>query len=206
MKVYEFEGFPNPARIRIALAEKNATAQVTFVSIDVPGGEHRTPGYLAKNPSGTVPALELDDGTVISECTAITEFIDHTFDGASLTGRNPKDRALIHMMQRRGETRLLDAVGSYFHHATPGLGPSIEVYQNADWGKKQREVALAGMRYFNHVLEAQPYVAGETFSMADITVFAGLGFAKFAEIEVPADCSHLIDWQTQVSQRPSMAS
>jgi len=205
MKIYEFNGFPNPARVRIALAEKNALDKVSFISIDVPNGEHRQAAYLAKNPSGTVPALELDDGTVISECTAITEFIDHTFEGPTLTGQNPKERAVIHMMQRRGETRLLDAVGAFFHHATPGLGPAIETYQNADWGIKQKEVALAGMHYFDHELGAQSFIAGESFSMADITVFAGLGFADFAKIEVPASCVNLIAWRERISQRPSVA-
>jgi glutathione S-transferase len=205
LKVYEFQGFPNPARVRIALAEKNALDQVQFVSVDVPGGEHRGAAYLAKNPSGTVPALELDDGTVVSECTAITEFIDHQFPGPRLSGETPRQRAVIHMMQRRAEQRVLDAVGAYFHHATPGLGPQIELYQNADWGRRQRQVAIEGMRYFDQVLAASPYVAGEVFSMADITLFAGLGFADFAKIEIPAECAHLRAWRAKVAARKSVA-
>lgn len=106
---------------------------------------------------------------------------------------------------RRGETRLLDAVGAFFHHATPGLGPAIEIDQNADWGNKQKEVALAGMHYFDETLGANPFVAGESFSMADITVFAGLGFADFAKIEIPASCAKLNAWRDRVSQRPSVA-
>jgi glutathione S-transferase len=203
MKVYEFQGFPNPARVRIALAEKNATHHVQFVHVDVPGGEHRQAAYLAKNPSGTVPALELEDGTVISECTAITEYIDHHFDGPSLTGQTPQERAVIHMMQRRGEAKLLDAVGAYFHHATPGFGPQIETYQCAEWGRKQREVALDGMRYFDEVLQRTPYIAGQNFSMADITVYAGLGFAAFAKIDVPEPCKHLAAWSQAMAKRPS---
>ena len=82
--------------------------------------------FLAKNPSGAVPVLELDDGTTIAECTAITEYLDHSAGEPTLTGKTPKQRATIHMMQRRAEAGLLDAVGAYFHHATPGLGPDIE--------------------------------------------------------------------------------
>ncbi len=204
MKIYDFEGFPNPARIRIALAEKNATDSVEFVTVDVPKGEHRTPEFIAKNPSATVPLLELDDGTTISECTAITEYIDHALDGISLTGRSPKERALVHMMNRRAEAGLLDAVGSYFHHATPGLGPDIETYQNHDWGLKQRDRAIQGMHYFDDVLSKNDFIAGDSYSMADITVFAGLAFADFANIDVPEDCTHLKNWHERMGQRPAL--
>lgn len=206
MKVYEFNGFPNPARVRIALAEKNLTDQVEFVSVNVPEGEHRTAAYLEKNPSGTVPALELEDGTVISECTAITEYIDGAAGSRALTGETPKDRAVIHMMQRRAEADLLDAVATYFHQATPGLGPDIEGDQCAEWGERQRERALQGMHYFDGVLADQPYVAGDTFTMADITVFAGLIFADFAQINVPDECTNLKAWRERVASRPSVAN
>ncbi len=205
MKVYEFDGFPNPARVRIALAEKQISDKVEFVSINVPEGEHQQVAYLEKNPSAAVPALELDDGTVISECTAITEYLDGTFGTRTLTGETPKQRAVIHMMQRRAEAKLLDAVANYFHQATPGLGPDVEGEQCAQWGEMQRVRSLDGMRYFDHVLEHQPYVAGEAFSMADITVFAGLAFADFAKVDIPVECTNLVAWRERVSKRPSIA-
>lgn len=205
MKVYEFEGFPNPARVRMALAEKGLTDQVEFVSVDVPNGAHRTAEFLAKNPSGTVPVLELEGGTTIAECTAITEYLDHLTGEPSLTGRTPRERAVIHMMQRRAEAGLLDAVATYFHHATPGLGPTIETYQCAEWGHHQKARAIAGMRYLEGVLADQPYLAGDHFSMADITAFAGLGFAEFAQVPIPGDCVNLKQWQARVAARPSVA-
>ncbi|MGF1600637.1 MAG: glutathione S-transferase family protein [Thermosynechococcaceae cyanobacterium] len=205
MKVYEFNGFPNPARVRIALAEKGLTDQVEFISVDVPGGEHRQPAFLAKNPSGAVPVLELEDGTTISECTAITEYLDHISGETTLTGRTPKERAVIHMMQRRAEAGLLDAVGIYFHHATPGLGPNLETYQCSEWGEHQRKKAVSGMHYLNGVLTNQAYLAGEQFSMADITAFAGLAFADFAKVDIPVECGHLKAWQDRIGQRPSVA-
>ena len=109
MKVYDFQGFPNPARVRIALAEKGLTNKVQFITVDVPGGEHKTPAFMAKNPAAAVPVLELDDGTTIAECTAITEYLDHLSGEPVLTGRTPKERAVIHMMHRRSEAGLLDA-------------------------------------------------------------------------------------------------
>lgn len=204
MKVYDFPGFPNPARVRIALAEKGLTNTVTFVNVDVPKGDHRKPEFLAKNPGGAVPVLELDDGTCIAECTAITEYLDGLDGNPTLTGRNPKERAVIHMMQRRAEAGLLDAVGTYFHHATPGLGPQLETYQCAEWGAHQKSRAVAGMKYLDGVLAKQPYLAGQSFSMADITAFAGLAFADFAKIDIPADCTHLKAWRARVAERPSI--
>ncbi|MCY7281711.1 MAG: glutathione S-transferase C-terminal domain-containing protein [Sphingomonas bacterium] len=111
---------------------------------------------------------------------------------------------MIHMMQRRAEVGLLDAVGAYFHHATAGLGPEIETYQNESWGEHGRNRAQDGMRYFDRVLGERPYLAGEEFSMADITAFAGLAFADFAGVEVPDGLINLSAWRARVGDRPSV--
>jgi len=203
MKIYDVEGFPNPARVRIALAEKEASEQVEFIPVDVMGGEHRTAEFKAKNPDATVPYAELDCGTCISQCTAITEYIDGTFEGPSLIGDTPKQRATTQMMNLRAESGLVDAVGAYFHHATPGLGPDLETYQNADWGMKKKETAQNTMRYLDNVLETSDYLAGSNFSMADITAFAGLAFADFAKVEIPSELSNLAAWRQRVAARPS---
>lgn len=204
MKIHDFQGYPNPTRVRIALAEKGLTSKVQFISVDVPGGEHKTPAFMAKNPAAAVPVLELEDGATISECTAITEYLDHLTGEPVLTGRSPRERAVIHMMQRRSEAGLLDAVAAYFHHATPGLGPKIETYQCAEWGNHQKGRAIQGMTYLDSVLAHQPYVAGDDFSMADITVFAGLAFADFAGVDIPVTCHHLRAWRAKVAMRPSI--
>src|SRR5215475_1970560 len=198
LKIYDCKGFPNPVRVRIAIAEKGLMDRVDFIAVDVPRGEHKRPEFLARNPAGTVPLLELEDGTHISECTAITEYLDHLDHNPILTGKGARDRALIHMMQRRAETGLLDAVATYFHHATPGLGPHIETYQNREWGEKNRERALDGMRYLDRVLDKQAFVAGNAFSMADITAFAGLIFADVAKIAIPAELTHLQSWRARI--------
>ncbi|MEP2990218.1 MAG: glutathione S-transferase [Parasphingorhabdus sp.] len=205
MKIYDFEGFPNPARVRIALKELGLFDDVEFVSINVPEGEHQTSEFRAKNPSAAVPVLELECGTTISECTAITEYLDQLGDKPQLTGKSPKERGVVAMMQRRAEAGLLDAVGSYFHHATAGLGPDIEGYQNKDWGKRQGEIAVSTMHYLDEILADQTFVAGDEFSVADITAFAGLGFADFAGIEVPTACANLHRWKEEIAQRPSVS-
>ena len=203
MKVYEFKGFPNPTRVRLALAEKGLFDAVEFVQVNVPEGEHRQPAFLAKNPSGVVPVLELDDGTQISECSAITEYLDHAKGDADLTGQSAKERAVIAMMQRKVEAGFLDAVATYFHHATAGLGPDIETDQNAAWGERQKTVALKTMHWMNNVLADQDYLAGDSFTVADITAMAGFDFAGFAQIETPATLTNLLAWRDRVGSRPS---
>lgn len=204
MKIHDWHTGPYPARVRIALAEKNLRPQVQFVSVDLWKGEHKTPEFRAKNYSGTLPVLELADGTFIAECIAITEYLD-ALDGARvLTGNTPREKGLIHMMSKRAELELLDAVSVYFHHATPGLGPDVELYQNAEWGFRQRDKALDGMHYFNAILEKQPFVTGSTFSMADITVIAGLIFAGLVNLSIPVECEALRAWYARMQERPSV--
>jgi glutathione S-transferase len=204
VKVYEYKAFPNPWRVRIALAEKGLTEQVKFVQVDVPQGEHKQPAFLAKNPAGAVPLLELDDGTCIAECTAITEYLDHLTGELTLTGKNAKERAMIQMMQRRVEANLLDAIANYFHHATPGLG--FEAYQIPEWGEKQKEQAIATLNDLDKLLATQPYIAGDRFTVADITALAGVAFGGFCQITIPATATHLQAWHDRMRQRPSFSA
>ena len=204
MKIHDWHTGPYPARVRIAVAEKGLHSQVTFVSVNLRKGEHKRPEFLAKNYSGTLPVLELEDGTFIAECTAITEYLDSLVGNPTLTGTTPREKGVIHMMSRRSELEVLDAISVYFHHATPGLGPDVEIYQNPDWGLRQRDRALRGMRYFDQVLRRQPFVAGEAFSMADITLIGGLIFAELVKLPVPAECDALEAWYARMQARPSV--
>jgi glutathione S-transferase len=210
MKIFDRPGFPNPARIRIVLAEKRLDADVTFESIDLMAAEHKQPAFLEKNPSGVLPVLQLADGTLISECTAITEYLDNLDGQPVLTGQSPKEKGLVHMMQRRAEAYVLDPVGLYFHHATPGLGPALQAFKSPEWAGRtdmgQREAAKVaeGLGYFDSLLSRQDFVAGERFSMADITLFAGLMFADAAGLPVPATLTALHAWRQRVGERPSV--
>jgi glutathione S-transferase len=205
MKIYDFPKGPYPTRVRIALAEKNLQSHVQFVMVDLYKGEHKKPEFIAnKNYSGTLPVLELDDGTCIAECTAITEYLDALDGTPTLTGSTPYEKGVIHMMSKRAELELLDAISVYFHHGTPGLGPDVEIYQNPEWGFRQRDKALRGMHYFDAVLQHQPYVAGEAFSMADITAIGGLIFASIVKLPVPAECKALLAWYASMKERPSV--
>ncbi|MEO0419674.1 MAG: glutathione S-transferase [Pseudomonadota bacterium] len=201
MKIYDVEGFPNPARVRMALAEKGAVEKVEFVPVDVMAGEHRGADFRAKNPDATVPCAEVDDGTHIGRCTAIIEYIDGAYEGPSLIGDTPKQRALTQMMNLRAEDGLVDAVGAYFHHATDGLGPELETDQLPEFGQRGYKRAQATMRYLDTVLADQPYIAGDVYTMADITTLAGLGFADFAKVEIPAKLTNLQEWRERVAAR-----
>ena len=204
MKLHDTPIGPYPARIRIAIAEKNLAPRITFVPVSLRKGEHKTPEFLAKNYSGTLPVLELEDGTFIAECTAITEYLD-ALDGApTLTGRTPREKGLIHMMSKRAELEVLDAISVYFHHATPGLGPAVEIYQNPEWGFRQRDKAIRGMHHFNFILKTQPFIATDFFSMADITLIGGLIFAALLSLPLPPECNALSAWYNRVQQRPSV--
>lgn len=205
MTIYDFPKGPYPTRVRIALAEKSLQSRVEFVMVDLYKGEHKRPEFIAeKNYSGTLPVLELNDGTCIAECTAITEYLDALDGEPTLTGRTPLEKGVIHMMSKRAEQELLDAISVYFHHATPGLGPNVELYQNSEWGFRQRDKALRGMFYFNDVLKKQRFVAGDAFSMADITLIGGLVFASIVKLPVPAECEALLAWYTRMRERPSV--
>lgn len=204
MKVHDWFDGPYPARVRIALAEKGLLPQIEFVSVNLWKGEHKTPEFLAFNYSGTLPVLELADGTLIAECTAITQYLDSLVGSPTLTGETPLEKGLIHMMTKRAEIEFLDAVSVYFHHGTPGLGPEVELYQNAEWGNRMREKAIRGMHYFDGVLKQQPFVAGEHFSMADIAVLGGMIFAGLVKLPVPAECEALRAWHERMQARPSV--
>lgn len=210
MKIYDTPGFPSPLRIRVVIAEKVLASQIEFIKVDLPAAEHKQSAFLAINPAGTVPVLELDDGTYLSECTAITEYLDNLDGQPTLTGVTPKEKGLIHMMQKRADDQLIDAIGIYFHHGTDGLGPQLKPYKSPEWtdrvvwAEMHRNKALTGMKYFNKVLESQPYVAGDQFSMADITVWAGLIFAGYAQIAIPDECAALVAWNAKINERPSV--
>ena len=205
MIIHDWPTGPYPARVRIALAEKQLQSRVRFVKVGLWKGEHKKPGFLAKNHSGTLPVLELDDGTCLAECTAITEYLDTSGGGSpTLTGATPREKGLIHLINKRAELELLDAVSAYFHHAPKGLGPDVERYQNAEWGFRQRDRALRGMHYFDGILRRQPYVAVDSFSMADIAVIGGLIFAGLVELPIPDTCEALRDWYARMQKRPSV--
>lgn len=152
MRIYDRAGFPNPIRIRVVVAAKNLESQIEWVSVDLIDAEHKQPEFLAKNPSGVVPVLELDGGIFISESTAITEYLDNIDANPILTGRTSLEKAIVHMMQRRAEAYVIDPVGIYFHYGTAGWGTKLPPYKapdwpgRGDWARREAEKAKEGLK------------------------------------------------------------
>ena len=155
MRIIDSEGCPNPARARIALAEKGATDKVEFVPVDVMGGEHRTDAFKAKNPDAVVPCLELADGTYISQCNAITEYIDGHFEGPSLTGKTPKQRTQIAMMNLRAENEYLARADFSAADTTAFAGLVF-----ADFAKVEISQSLSNLTAWRAKVAARPSIAG----------------------------------------------
>jgi glutathione S-transferase len=210
MKIFDREGTPNAARIRIVLAEKGLEDRIEFVSVDLISAEQKQSAFLAMNPIGKIPVLEIDDGTFISEATAITEYLDNLDGDPKLTGRTPREKALIHMMQRRAEMMLLEPIDDYFHYGTPGLGKALRPWRMPDWsgasewGKRRGAQAVQNMPYFNDVLARQSFLAGDIFSMADVTLFAGLAFADAIGLPIAPKLTALAVWRSNVSEIPAV--
>ncbi len=210
MKLYDRQGTPNAARIRIVLAAKGLDHQVEFVSVDLIAADQKQPAFLQMNPLGKTPVLELDDGLCLSESTAITEYLDNLDGKPTLTGRTPREKALIHMMQRRVEIMLLDPIDDYFHYGTPGLGAALRPWRTPDWagakewGTRRGALAVANLPYFDEMLRERQFIAGDSFSMADITLFAALAFAGGAGLPVAPELIALAAWRERVSQLPAV--
>lgn len=204
MKIYDYKGFPNPRRVRIFLAEKGID-DVAFEHIDVPGGEHRTPDFLTKNPYAGVPVLELDNGSYISETVAISRYFEERNPSPSLFGASAIEKAEIDMWQRRVENSILEPALAYFHHGTEGFG-ALEPYQNQEWGNHSRDRVAGGLEKLDHQLNGRPYIVGDTFSIADITAVCGIDMAKAVGIEVAPSNVNVHRWYDAISTRPSVAA
>ena len=203
MKLYEYKAFPSPRRVRIFLAEKKI--EIPMEQVDVPAGENRTPEFLKKNPEGTVPVLELDNGNYICGTLAISRYFEEMYPEHPLMGSTAEEKAVIEMWQKRVEQSLADAVGAYFHHATEGLGESKR-FRNTAWGEKNREVAVNTMKQLNDQLADNEFIAGDSFSVADITALCGIDFAQWVKIPMPDSNLNLQRWYTTVSKRQSVTA
>jgi glutathione S-transferase len=209
MKLYDRQGTPNAARIRIVLAEKGLDEAVEIETVDLIAAAQKSPEFLAMNPIGKTPVLVLEDGLALSECTAITEYLDTLNGNPVLTGRTAREQGLIHMMQRRVEAMVMEPVDDYFHYATPGLGAALAPWRKPDWegrhewGARRGAEAVANLPWFEAWLEERDYLAGETYSLADITLWAALSFARGAGLAVPA-LPNLTAWQGRMDALPAV--
>jgi glutathione S-transferase len=203
MKLYIDSGrAPNPRRVRIFLAEKGVTLPTE--PVDLGAQAHKTQQFRAINPMQRLPALVLDDGTVIAESIAICRYVEAQHPQPPLFGEGALEQALVEMWQRRVEFHLLAVVSHAFRHLHPMMAP-LEVPQVAVWGEANKPRAVDFLTFLDSELKDRPYVAGARFSVADITAVVAVDFMKPAKIAVPENLANLLRWHREVSARPSVA-
>jgi len=199
MKILETKTAPNPRRVRILLPEKGI--EVPYAELDIVKGL-KTPEFTRLNPFQRVPVLILDDGTPIAETMAICRYFEELQPEPALFGRGPRGRAIVEMWNRRMELGLLASVAQAFRHLHPAAA-ALEVPQVPAWGEANKPKAQEVLRLMDRELGEHRFVAGEEFTVADITALVAVDFAKPARVERPQGLDNLARWHQEVSARPS---
>jgi len=200
MKIIETRQAPNPRRVRMFLAEKGIT--VAFEELDLMKGDLKTPEFTRLNQFQRVPVLLLDDGTAISETMAICRYFEEVQPEPQLLGHGAKGRALVEMWNRRMELGLFFHVAQAFRHIHPAMA-NLEVPQVKDWGEANKTKALEVLAILDRQLGDSRFIAGDDFSVADITGVVAVDFMRVARIQRPAEMQNLARWYGEVSARPS---
>ncbi|MEM7097506.1 MAG: glutathione S-transferase family protein [Pseudomonadota bacterium] len=196
MKLHESPS-PNARRVQVFMAEKGI--EMERIPVDIRGGENLTPEYLAKNPGGRVPVLELDDGTFIAETVAICRYLEGLNPEPNLLGTTPLEMATIEMWQRRVELNFMAEVAGAFRNIT-GFFKDRETCV-AEWGQVCAEKAPKALNMFDTQLAQNEYVAGDGFSIADITLVVALDFARQVKVVDLPELANLDRWYGSVSKR-----
>ncbi len=193
---------PNPRRVRIFAAEKGIALPTRDLSI--PDWEHKSDEFIALNPRGQTPALQLDDGTVITESVAICRYLEGLQPEPPLFGRDAKEQALVEMWSRRVEMILMPPIGAVWVHTHPFTARLPG--RNAEWGEANRPRVDEAMRFFDASLADREFLAADHFTNADILLLTTIDFAGFIGIPLPEELSSLRAWHARVSARPSAAA
>jgi glutathione S-transferase len=200
MKLYDGGRAPNPRRVRVFLAEKSIS--VPIEPIDLGKLQHKSDSYAAINPLQRVPALVLDDGTVITESVAICRYFEALQPAPALFGRDGREAALIEMWNRRIELHLLLPISQVFRHLHPAM-KEMEVPQVAQWGEVNKPRVEEFLAILDRELTGRPFVVGDAFSIADITGMIAVDFMKPAKLAVPDGLANVRRWHAAVAARPS---
>jgi len=199
MKMYDFTLAPSPRRVRIFLAEKGI--EVPLVQVDIMKNANRTPEFYKKNPSGSIPVLELDDGSCIAESVAICRYFEELQPTPPLFGVGARERALVEMWNRRIELEIFAPVGHAWSHLSEiakGRGRRIP-----EFGEIQKRAATDRIPWLDEELEDREFVAGDRFSIADITTLCMIDFARTVGIWIQPEQANLARWYRAVSSRQS---
>jgi glutathione S-transferase len=209
MKLYDFAAAPSPRRVRIFLAEKGVT--LPTIQVDLRSGEQLRPEFAKINPWLTVPVIELDDGTIISEASACCRYLEEVYPQPPLLGRDAKEKALIAMWDHHCEIDGFLAVAEAFRNATKGMKgralPGPVGYEQIP-ALAERGKARVGhfLEALNERLGESAFVAGPNYSVADITAFVSVEFAGWAKLNPADGQANLTRWLEEMRARPSTAA
>ena len=202
MKLFIAPRAPNPRRVQMFIAEKGIP-DIEEVPVDLNGGAHRTDEFRRLSPHARVPVLQLDDGRGLSETRAICSYLEGLHPAPNLMGEGFEERAFIEMHDRRVEWYWLLPIANGVRHTHPGLA-ALEQPQFPEFGQSQAVKVRESARWLDDTLAAQPWIAGERFTIADITAFCALEFAKLMKFNPGAEgFAALQAWRDRVAERPS---
>ncbi len=204
MKLFDSVG-PNPRVVRIAMAEQGVSPEV--VTVDIIKGENRQPAYLALVPSGGTPALQLDDGSVLSEITAIVEYLDEQPGVTRMVGNTPEERAETRMWARRIDLYILEPMANAFR-ASEGrpMFASRMTLVSPEAAVELKAIAQEKLLWLDAQLQGRSFVCGDRYSMADILLLAFVEFGASVGQPMPAAATWLPEWHKRAAARPSAAA
>ncbi len=204
MKIYNSMG-PNPKIVRMFAAEKGL--DIPMQEVDLMGAENRRPPYTEKvNKSGQIPALEMKNGEIIAEVTAICEYLDEVGEGPSLIGDTPEERAATRMWVRRVDLNIAEPMGNGFRWAE-GIDlfkDRVHCIPEAAAGLKQ--IAADKLKWLDGLIEGQQFIAGDKFTLADVLLFSCLEFFSGMGQPIADENKNILAWFDRVKSRPSAAA
>ena len=201
MKLYTSNRAPNPRRVRWVMAEKGVS-DVELVEVDILTGEHRQPAYRDKVGVPHLPALELDDGTCISESVAICRYIEAIHPEPNLFGRDAREQAIVEMWTRRCEFYLANPLMLNVRHSHPALA-ALEAVQSPHVADYNRVSAERFMKTLDRHLQGRDFIAADRFTIADIVAVVGLDFARLVRYRPPVEFENLGRWLEACRARPA---
>ena len=203
MKLYNSVG-PNPHMVRMFMAEKGI--ELPMEDVDIRGGANREAAYLAKNPSGQCPALELEDGTILAEITVICDYLEDKYPEPALIGSTPEEKANTRMWTRRVDLRICEPMANGFR-----FGEGLKMFENRihcvpEAADGLKAVAQNGLGWLNEQMEGRDYVAGDKVSMADILLFSMVDFFNNIKQPINPDFGNIVAWHARMKERPSASA
>ena len=204
MKLYTTKRAPNPRRVAWILAEKGIT-DIELVEVDLIRGEHRAPDYLAKAGWPNTPALELDDGTTLTESVAIGRFLESLWPEPNLFGHGAQETAVVEMWTRRAEMAVGTPVMMYVRHSHPAMA-ALAGDQSPEYASLSKAGAESGMKRLDRRLGESAFLAGERITVADIVAFTSIDFGRLVQYRPPETLAHLGRWMSDLRARPAASA